>query len=221
MSNDQKFADLKQRSDVAQIFLVFMATVGDTEKTALALELDPAFVQWLAIQEGWLEKVRRVSVMSKSGKPGDFERAQNRCLNFIQAHRVRMLLDRVLGELGKVTPEELCEKLQTYTKSGQPVISARFFSDLTAALAKTHELSYHALGDSIGERMERAKDGHEHSANDIHAALIAALNNPALSQVSTQDIVLEASEAAVAQLSERKSTGEERQDVTVEKPVDS
>jgi len=206
VSADQKFADLKQRSDVAQIFLVFMATVGDVDKTALALEIDPDFVQWLSVQEGWVDKVRRVSVMSKSGKPGDFERAQNRALNFVQAHRVRMLIDRVLTELAEMSSEDLTERLRAKDKEGKPAnLSARFFADIMSALDKVHTLSYYALGDSVGERLERAKDGAEHSANDIHAALIAALNNPALSQIPTQDIVLEAAEATIAQSSERKA----------------
>lgn len=222
MSADQKFADLKQRSDVAQIFLVFMATIGDVDKTALALELDPAFVQWLSVQEGWLDKVRRVSVMSKSGKPGDFERAQNRALNFVQAHRVRMLIDRVLTELVEMKPDDLTERLRTKDREGKPAnLSGRFFADIMSALDKVHMLSYYALGDSVGERIERAKDGEERSANDIHAALIAALNNPALSNISTQDIVLEASEAKIAQLSERSEVEEVRQGGAVETPVDS
>lgn len=209
MNDDLKFAEQKQRADVAQIFMVFMATVGDVEKTALALELDPAFVQWLATQEGWSDKVRRMSVMSKTGKPGDFERAQNRALNYVQTHRVRMLIDRVLGELAGMNSEELTERLRSRDREGIPAnLSARFFADIMSALDKVHMLSYYALGDSVGERVERSKDAADQSVNNIHAALIQALNNPALSTSSTQDIVLEASEAVVAQLSERKS-GEE------------
>jgi len=209
VNDDLKFAEQKQRADVAQIFMVFMATVGDVEKTALALELDPAFVQWLATQEGWSDKVRRMSVMSKTGKPGDFERAQNRALNYVQTHRVRMLIDRVLGELAGMNSEELTERLRSRDREGIPAnLSARFFADIMSALDKVHMLSYYALGDSVGERVERSKDAADQSVNNIHAALIQALNNPALSTSSTQDIVLEASEAVVAQLSERKS-GEE------------
>lgn len=214
MSDDKKFADLKQRADIAQIFMVFMATIGDVEKTALALEIDPAFVQWLATQEGWADKVRRLTVMSKTGKPGDFERAQNRALNFVQAHRVRTLIDRVLVELVKLSPEDLQGKFKSYDRQGKENgISARFFSDITAALDKVHQLSYNALGDSVGERLERQKDGDHASVNDIHTALIQALNHPssaAASIVDTETLVLEASKEVSAQLSERKETGESK-----------
>lgn len=225
MSEDAKFAEFKQRIDVAQVFLCYMATIGDVEKTALALELDPAFVTWLANQEGWSDKVRRLTVMSKSGKPGDFERAQNRALNYIQAHRVRTLIDRVLVELVKEDPDRLAERFKSIDRSGKPNgISARFFADITAALDKVHQLSYYALGDSVGERLDRAKDGDGASVNDIHVALIQALNNPAVSESSTEALVLEASEAISAASSERKKTDDVKSDETSchsEKSVDS
>jgi hypothetical protein len=180
------------------------------EKTALALSIEPDFVTWLAEQEGWAEKVRKVSVMSKGGKPGDWERAQNRCLNFVQAHRVRMLIDRVLLELVKLAPEQLERRLTSYNKDGKPLgVSARFFSDLTAALDKVHLLSYYALGDSVGERIKRNDEGEgDRSVNDIHAALIQALNSPNIGHETAEALVLEARAAISSEQTERKSLGE-------------
>lgn len=210
MSNDKQFAELKQRTDVSQVFLIFMATIGDVEKTSLATELDPQFVSWLAEQEGWAEKVRRVSVMSKGGKPGDWERAQNRCLNFVQAHRVRMLIDRLLLELVKVPSEELPSKFKSFDRFGKEKgLSGRFFADITAALDKVHMLSYYALGDSVGERIKRTEDeGSDRSVNDIHAALIQALNSPNVGHETAEALVLEASKVISTEQTERKSLGE-------------
>jgi hypothetical protein len=199
------FAQQKQKTDVAQVFLVFMATIGDVEKTAAALDLDPHFVGWLAEQEGWLDKVRRVSIMSKGEKPGDWERAQNRALNFVQAHRARMLMDRLILALTKQEEDEFLEHFRTQAKDGRQGFSARFFSDLMAALDKAHHLSYAALGDSVGERLEREKDEGEASANQIHAALLAALNNPGVQQLGSEALVAEASAAVSA---ERKALPE-------------
>jgi hypothetical protein len=165
----------------------------------------------LAEHEGWKEKVRRVSVMSKSEKPGDWERAQNRCLNFVQAHRVRMLIDRVISQLFDCTADELSESLTTSDHSGKVrKISGRFFADITAALDKVHHLSYLAIGDSIGERLDRKEEGGE-NVNAIHAALIQALNAPGtvLSQKTSEALVLEASSAISAQQTERKPPAEE------------
>lgn len=212
MSKAKEFTALKAKSDIAQIFLVFMATIGDVEKTALALQLDPEFVLWLAEQEGWQEKVRRVTVMSKSEKPGDWERAQNRCLNFVQAHRVRTLIDRLLLSLTNMTAEEFKSDFTNRDAKGNSHLSARFFSDIMAALDKVHHLSYQALGDTIGERVERKEKDGEGSVDAIHAALIQALNNPnpSLSNKTSELLVLEASEAISARQTERVPRPDER-----------
>ncbi len=206
------FLALKAKTDIAQVFLVFMATVGDVDKTALALDIDPVFVAWLAEQEGWKEKVRRISIMSKGGKPGDWERAQNRALNFVQAHRVRMLIDRLLLSLIKMDEASFLKNFQTVVEKNRNSTSARFFADVMSALEKVHTLSYYALGDSVGERMQRSEqEGGDRSAADIHAALIAALNNPMVSHSSTEVLVEEAAKAITAGTPERN----ERQNDTV------
>lgn len=177
----------KSKLDVAQIFLTYMSLVGDAHKTANALDLDPRVVEELATQEGWIDKVRRLCVMSKSGKPGDYERAQNRALNFVQAHRLRLTVDAMLRSLDGLTPEEIVLKLSTSDKNGNYHISARFLSDLAAAAEKIQALSYAALGDSVKERVERAEAGEgEMTPDQLHAAVIAALNSPHAPQIASQ-----------------------------------
>src|SRR5262245_25474277 len=130
MSNDKAFAAQKAKTDVAQVFLVFMATIGDVGKTAAALDLDPHFVAWLAEQEGWLAKVKRVSLMSKGDKPGDWERAQNRALCFVQAHRARMLMDRLILNLTGLNEDEFIAQFTVTSREGNQSLNARFFADM-------------------------------------------------------------------------------------------
>ncbi|NOS67774.1 MAG: hypothetical protein HOO67_05435 [Candidatus Peribacteraceae bacterium] len=164
--------------DVAQIFLTYMSLVGCVEKVAAALDLDPAIVQGLADEFGWDVKIRRVSLMSKSGKPGDYERAQNRALNFVQAHRLRLVLDKLIAAYSDKTPEEAVLQTSNIDKEGIPRASSRFFADLAAAMEKVQALSYAALGDSLKERTERSDDNDGGmTPNQLHAAVIAALNN--------------------------------------------
>lgn len=188
----------KNRIDVSQCFLVFMSVCGDTERTALALDLDPKIVQELATKEGWSDKIKRISLLSKSEKPGDFERATNRCLNFVQAHRVRLVLDKVIEKFHGLDADETLEMLTT-RREGQISYSARFLGDLTAALEKVHFLSYAALGDSIKEREARESNDEGVDANALHAAVLQALNNPAAKFVESDLLVAEAS-ATVKQL---------------------
>lgn len=216
----KEFIARKQRTDVAQVFLVFMATIGNVDKTAAALDLDPEFVAWLAEQERWIEKIRRVSIMSKGEKPGDYERATNRALNFVQAHRARMLMDRLLLALTNQGEEEFLEHFRTQAKDGRQGFSARFFSDLLAAMDKAHHMSYAALGDSVSERMEREAEEKDATAGQIHAALIAALNAPGVQKLGSDCLVKEVESVISAQLpapSERSSPAER---VPTDGPVD-
>lgn len=177
----------KNSLDIAKIFLAFVQFVGDVERTAAALHLDPEVVRKLAEQEGWQGKIEKICLLSKSGKPGDWERAQHRALAFVQAHQLRRIIDGVLSELGDQTPEELVESLRVTTKGGS-YMSAKFLSDLAAAMDKAHNLGYHALGDTLGERAEREGIDDNLNATALHLAVVGVLNNP---KVKTVDVVAE------------------------------
>jgi len=169
----------KNHVDVSQMFLVFMATIGDCERTAAALDVTPEVVRELAEREGWVEKVRRVSVMSKSEKPGDYERATNRALNFVQAHQLREMIEAFLRHMRGLSQEEVQEMMTTADRLGKKHVSTRFFSDVATALQKCHEMTYAALGDASGDRkLAGGSVDAEGKANTagIHAAVIAVLN---------------------------------------------
>jgi hypothetical protein len=168
----------KTTLDVSQIFLVFMSLVGDVEKTALACDLDPDVVRALAEQEGWTEKIRRVSLLSKSEKAGDYEKCVNRALNFAQAHIFRSMVQKVLDNLSRQDGNQLLTTLSS-VKAGAVTYSAKLFSDLASAMEKAHHLSYLALGDETANR--GGIDGEEQKADtmkDVHASVLAALNHP-------------------------------------------
>lgn len=189
-----EFVAQKGRVDVAQAFLMFMTLVGDVTRTAAALDLDPVFVEMLAKEEGWTAKIQRVSLMSKSEKPGDYERGVNRALCFVQAHRLRLILDRVLTQLEK--EKDVVDAVAAKKEKGDSVSvtpSAKYFAEVAAAMEKAHAMSYHALGDTLTERKERdALEGADASASQLHASLIAALNgvnvSPAKELDDAQDV---------------------------------
>ena len=169
----------KNGLDVTRVFLTYTLFVGDVEKTSAALDLNPEIVRGLASQEGWDEKLKRVCLLSKTGRPGDWERAQNRAMCFVQAHQLRELLDRVIAQFEGKTPDEVVEMIATVAKDGSRHISAKFFSDLAAAVEKTHQMTYSALGDTLTERSEReSPDEDQLNATALHAAVTSALNNP-------------------------------------------
>jgi len=188
----------KNKVDVAQIFLVYMALVGDAEKTALALDINVADVADLAEKEGWPEKIARVSILTKAGNEGDWERAQNRALNFVQCHQLRRAIDDMIVFIGKQKPEDII--FQT-DKHGTARPTARVFSDLTAAMERIHMMTYAALGDSVKEREARKETQDPTSSNSagLHAALISALNKAKLTGKAS-DLLIGDAVAKVEQL---------------------
>jgi hypothetical protein len=168
----------KNKIDVTQAFLVFMATVGDCARTAVALDLEPSQVRELAEAEGWSEKIRRVSLMSKGGKPGDWERAQNRCLCFVQAQVLREQVNRLLSECASLTNEELMARACVKTRDGGTQLSAKFLVDMASAAESCHRMAYMALDDTTSSRQDREQDSPGAKTSDLHAAIIASLSNP-------------------------------------------
>jgi len=193
----------KNKLDISQIFLVFVALVGDVYKTAAALNLDPELVQKLVDSEGWATKIQRVTLMSKSGRPGDYEKAVNRALAFVQGHRIRSLIDRVITRFSDMTEAEICHEITAVGKNGIRHVSARFFTDLAAAAEKANALTFTALGDTATDRAQSEPD--ELNASALHAAVIASLNAPG-NVTKSADVIVRELAAEVAQLSEPSSS---------------
>lgn len=164
--------------DRENAFLLFAAFCGDVEQTAHALNLSPATILRVAEDEGWLTKLRSIIELKKSARPGDIERAMNRAMNFVQAHRFRLVCERMIKKLTNMDDAELEEYLLTgVTKDGVSFkkISTRALADLASALEKAQALSYLALNDTAQERVKR----NEHlddstSGGELHARIARA-----------------------------------------------
>jgi hypothetical protein len=182
----------KNDVNVSKAFLLFVSTVGDCEKTAETLGLDPAFIRKLAEEEGWYAKIERLTVLNKSGNPKDYAIQANRAMNFILAHQTREVLAKVLDKFKDMSPEEIVDSVSSISRTGIRTVSGRFFADFSAALEKCAQLSYTALGDSAGERKDKANEGEDvMDSGALHAAVISALNNP---KVKAIDVLTEVKE---------------------------
>jgi len=193
----------KNQINVVRVFLIYSAFVGDVDKTASALNLDPDFVRKLAKDEGWNEQLRRITLLSKTGRPGDFERAQNRALSFVQAHQTSELINRVLEQFSDMTNEEIIEAIASVAKDGSRHVSGRFFADLTAAMEKCHSMKYAALGDTAGERVKRVdNDSEEMNATALHMAVMSALNNPKVKAIDVESELKASVDVTVKQIAD-------------------
>ncbi len=166
--------------DRENAFLLYAAFCGDLERTAHALNIRTMDVLRMADEENWNEKLRGILELKKSGRPGDVERMINRALNFVQAHKMRMVIERVLCRITKLTPEELEDYMFSgkVSKDGdiEKKLSTRAIADLASALEKCHAMTYAALNDSAPERAKRNdKEDGAASAADMYVRITEAV----------------------------------------------
>lgn len=166
--------------DREQAFLLYATFCGDLEKTAHALNVRPVDVLKMAEEEHWNEQLKNILEMKKSGKPGDIERAVNRALNFVQAHRMRLFVERILHKLVSMENEEVEEYIFSdhSSKDGTAFkrLTTRAIADLASAMEKAQAMSYQALSDTAQDRAKRKDDsGNADSGGELHAKIAAAM----------------------------------------------
>lgn len=165
--------------DREQAFLIYTAFAGDVERTAASLNVRPVDVLKIADECKWLERLKPILELKKSQRPGDLERAINRALNFVQAHRLRLIIERVISKLAAMGESELNDYIfsaageegETYRK-----LTTRALADLASAVEKCHSMSYAALSDSVKERQKREESGAESEGGDLHAQIAKAMS---------------------------------------------
>lgn len=163
-------------------FLLYATFCGDIVRTAAALNVSATTVLRMSDEENWPEQLKPILELKKSTKPGDIERAINRALNFVQAHRARMFLNRVLNRVIGMSDAELEEYLLTGGAGKDGIIpvkrlTTRALADLASALEKCHALTYAALNDSTAERVKRKESDDGIGATDMHLKLAQAFEN--------------------------------------------
>lgn len=198
--------------DRENAFLLYAAFTGDLERTAHALGIRTIDVLNIANEDHWGEKLKGILDLKKSGKPGDIERAMNRALNFVQAHRMRLIIERAIRKLSSMTDEELEEYLFTDQTSGdKPMtvkrLTTRPLADLAAAIEKCHAMSYAALNDTTQERVKRDNLGKDEvAAGEMHVQMARAMSEAGKSK-SIPAQLLDAQLAIAATISEETKAG--------------
>ncbi len=141
--------------DTIRIFETYIAFNGDVARTAVACNLTAAEVEDMAHTQGWKERAKEWTTL-KEGSTADVAVQVNRAVNFVQAHRLRSLIDKVVGELSKLEPTDLISRLSTVTtgKGGttRETFNTRALTDLVKAAESAHLMTQRALGDTVQER---------------------------------------------------------------------
>lgn len=187
-------------------FLVFSSLCGDVTRTAAAIGVREADIERMATEGAWREKLKTIIDLKNSSDPATVERSISRAINFCQAHRFRMFLDKVISRLESMRPQEFEEYLLTdsfdpKTGSTKHTINGRPLADIASSLEKCHSLLYQALSDTAQDRNRREEQegGSNQAASDIHQKIAFAMSQIADAKTPS-DLLTEAQLASAAVL---------------------
>lgn len=136
--------------DRSAMFLTYLAFMGDVQRTAAALMVDPAKVQDAAAFEKWDIKVKHLRSVQSDMGPDEFLRELNRVVNFVQAVRLRSIMDDVLKRFQG--PDSRLESFLSTTSQHATNSTAKALLDVIRCCEAVHRLTYTALGDVQGKR---------------------------------------------------------------------
>lgn len=177
--------------DRENAFLLYASFSGDVTRTAAALHADVVTVLRVVDEDRWNSKLKSILELKQTGKPGEIERAINRTMNFVQCHRLRMLVERQIRMLSAMSDEELKEwcmsELVTTHKDGsvttEKKLHTRPFADLATAMEKVHSMTYMSLADTNTDRARREKLEQQDAPTslEMHSAIAKAMSEVASS----------------------------------------
>lgn len=168
------------RVDREQAYLLFATFCGQPIPVAKALGISPQAVLRMAAEGGWAEKLAPIiSLHQGATKPADVERAVNRALNWEQANRLRIVLQRMVRKLYDMDADQLLEYFTDQQEGKFGVtrkVNARLLADLAAAMEKAQMLTYAALNDTATERNKRGPEVEGASASAMQAQIAQAMD---------------------------------------------
>lgn len=152
---DADLPSRKETLDVSKIFLTYLATFGDVVKTADVAECKIADVLYLAKVERWDTKLSECSIARAENptKAKELTREVNRTGNYVQALRLRAIIDKTLQWIYE-NENNVGQFCQEVNKQGRTLFSTKPVLDLTKAAEAVHAMTYRALGDTVAKEDE-------------------------------------------------------------------
>lgn len=142
--------------DNSTIFLTFLSFLGDVPKTAAALGITQSFISDLAVKEAWAPKVEALLVLKREQGADALARELNRVVNYVQAVRLRNIIDRTLRRV--TADDDAFENFITNHGKENSNTTCKTLAELMKAAQIAHLMTYAALGDTCGERIQRDDD---------------------------------------------------------------
>ena len=142
------------RPDTVQVFETYLTFGGDAPRTALACGLTRQELQGMVNAGGWDAKVKDWTTI-KEGSTADESVKISRAVSFVQAHRLRGLVDKVVTKLSALEPDELMDLMCSKTRRDGETLttfSAKPLAELCKAAELAQGMAARALGDTTAER---------------------------------------------------------------------
>jgi hypothetical protein len=156
------------------MFLTYLAFLGDVERTAAALMVDPKRVQEAAAFERWDVKVKHLRSVQSDLGPDEFLRELNRVVNFVQAVRLRSVMDGVLARLQG--PDNDLDSFLSQTSQHATNRNAKALLDVIKCCEAVHRMTYTALGDVASKR---TLDEGDSAKGSVALSILGALSQGA------------------------------------------
>lgn len=163
----------KEQLDVSKIFLAYMVAHGDPMRAAQIAQCNPEDVLFLATTELWDSKLAQQAILKGATPEEARERTRelNRATNYVQALRMRELVDRTIKWCYE-DEKHILNFCTEVDKQGKKIFSTKPMLELAKAAEVAQNLLYRALGDVIPrDGQTGANPGN--SLKDLHRLMVA------------------------------------------------
>lgn len=133
------------------LFMLWQHFGGDSRRTAAATGVSRAIIESMAHDFQWKE----LSDGRLGLKDEKLEREVNRAQNYVQAQRIRKVIDFVVQEL-EADPAKLKSAMTRVDEQGNVTFSAKALVELAKAAESAQTMSYRALGDKVATEADSA-----------------------------------------------------------------
>lgn len=146
----------------AHLFVLWQSLGGSAEVVSRATGISKRVIESLAHDYQW----EQLAGGKLALKDKQLEKDINRAQNYLQAVRLRGLLDTVMSYLTDPANEDkLKATIFTLSDKGEPKIGSKGFLELAKAFETLHNITYRALGDKVAESADMTSSDTEQIKN--------------------------------------------------------
>jgi hypothetical protein len=203
------FPEKPSQTFLTKCYLAYIVLGGDLHQTALACNVDPKFIEAYACKEDWKSRLEATADLCGPGArtPAEVERLLNRTALYVQAQRIRRIIDAVLTEVEEAASgdDKTLLELFTVTTKESVKIDLKPLTDLTTAALKLSQMASGAMCDTASERVKRMSHSQREGEDSLALGkeVLDGLSNIPANAPDSETVALEGVRRARAQLKDK------------------